>query len=185
MVCQQQEAPMTANNIAVFGVYPSGVEAERGAADLISAGFPSADISVLLADIRSKRGQSAADGAGRPDVGMGGLLSGALGILTGGSAQVIPGMGPIVAAGPIAARVENLGSAPARGLSALLTEWGLPVENAKSYEGRVVDGGTLLAVRCESPARAKRATQVLHSSGADDVASLQETRPHKAEWALI
>jgi hypothetical protein len=42
-----------------------------------------------------------------------------------------------------------------------------------------------LAVRCESPARAKRAAQVLNSSGADHVAALQERRAEKAEWALI
>jgi len=173
---------MTSTNIAVLGVYPSDVDAERGAADLISAGFPSPDISVLLPDLRSRREIA---GAGTPGASLGGLLSGALGILSGGSAQMIPGVGPIIAAGPLSARLESLGSAAPQGLSDALVRCGIPSEEAKAYEGRIQDGGILLAVRCESAARAKRATQVLHSSGADDVAALEDSRAQKAEWALI
>ncbi len=170
---------MTADNIAVFGIYASGADAEGGAADLIAAGFPSAEISVLLADVRGRR-ELAAGSAG---AGVGGLLSGALGILTGARAQVIPGMGAIVAAGPLAARMEGVGSAAA--FSAALVDWGVPAEEAKSYEGRIQDGGTLLGVRCGSAARAKRARQVLNSSGADEVAVLEDSRAQKAEWALL
>jgi len=172
---------MTAKNIAVFGVYPSDQDAERGAADLISAGFPSPDISVLLPDLRSRRELAQEGFADRA----GGLLNGALGILSGGSAQVIPGVGPVVAAGPITARLESLGPVAQDGLSCAFVDWGIPSNEAKCYEGRIQDGGTLLAVRCDSPARAKRATQVLNSSGADDVAALEESRAERAESALI
>jgi hypothetical protein len=163
-------------------VYPSEVDAERGAADLISAGFPSPDISVLLADLRSRRELA---GAGTAGASLGGLLCGALGILSGVSGQTIPGMGPIIAAGPLSARLESLGSAAPQGLSGALVGCGIPSENAKSYAGRIQDGGILLAVRCESPDRAKRATQVLHSSGADEVAALEDSPADKAKWALI
>jgi rhodanese-related sulfurtransferase len=173
---------MTGKNIAVFGVYASDMDAERGAADLISADFPSPDISVLLADLRSKRELAGARNAGSIAVGS---LSGALAILSGGGARLIPGMGQIVAAGPITARLERLDSAVTESLSAALLGWGIPEHEAKSYEARIREGGILLAVRCESPARAKRAAQVLNSSGADHVAALQERRAEKAEWALI
>jgi hypothetical protein len=173
---------MTGNNIAVFGVYPSDMDAERGVADLISADFPSPDISVLLADLRSKRELAGARNDGTTAVG---LLGGALGILSGGSARLIPGMGQIVAAGPITARLQSLDCEAAEGLSAALVGWGIPEHEAKSYEARIQEGGILLAVRCESPARAKRAAQVLNSSGADHVAALEERRADKAEWALI
>jgi hypothetical protein len=172
---------MMTKNIAVFGVYPSDLDAERGAADLISAGFPSPDISVLLPDMRSQRDLAHEGFSGRA----GGLLNGALGILSGGSAQVIAGVGPVVTAGPITARLEGLGPVAQDGLSCALVDWGIPSNEAKSYEGRVQDGGTLLAVRCDSPARAKRAKQVLNSSGADDVAALEESRAEKVEPAVI
>jgi rhodanese-related sulfurtransferase len=157
---------MTDKSIAVFGVYSSDLDAERGAADLISAGFPSPDISVLLPDMRSKRELAHAGHAGAA-----GLLNGALGILSGGNAQVIAGVGLVVAAGPITARLEGIGPATGDGLSGALVDWGIPSNEAKSYEGRIQSGATLLAVHCESPARAKRAKQVLNSSGADDVAA--------------
>jgi hypothetical protein len=180
------EATMSSTDIAVFGLYPSVIGSEQGAADLISAGFPCPDISVLLADWRSERDLASLDKSGATAGGLraGGLLSGALGILNG-SARVIGGVVPIVAAGPIAARWASLGCAAAQGLSGALVNWGIPVFEAKSFEGRIQDGGTLLAVRCETPARAKRAQQVLNSSGADDVAALEESRTQKAEWALI
>lgn len=70
---------MAAEDIAILGVYPSDVYAERGAADLISAGFPTPDISVLLADLRSKRERGGVFNCGTTAVG---LLNGALGILS-------------------------------------------------------------------------------------------------------
>ncbi len=132
---------MIGNDIAVFGIYPSVIGAECGAADLISAGYSSHDISVLLANAGATAGS---------------LLDGALGILKGAGALVIPGVGPMVAAGPILAGLAGLG---------------LGEHEAKRYVGRVKDGGTLLSVQCESPDRVKRAKQVLNSSGADDVAA--------------
>jgi len=172
---------LTENNISIFGIYPSPLDSERGAADLISAGFPSPDISVLLADLRGKRDLA----TGAADATLGGLLSGALGILHGASARVICGVGPVVAAGPIAARLKGIDFAATQGLSGALLACGLPAEAASSYESRIQDGGTLLAVLCESPAQAKRAKQVLNSSGADHVTALPDSRAQQAETALI
>ena len=177
---------MSGNNTAVFGIYPSSLDAERGAADLISAGFSSRDISVLLPDVRSKHkspeGTGVTEGAGAPA----GQLSGALGILDGAGALVIPDVGPIVVAGPIFSGLAglNVGGA-AKGLVAALAGLGIPEYEAKRYEDRVKDGGTLLSVHCESAARVKRAKQVLNSSGADDVACAEESRSEKAQWAVI
>lgn len=166
---------MSGKKIAVFGIYPSSLDAERGAADLISAGFSSPDISVLLPDVRSKQGATA-----------GGLLSGALGILAGAGALVMPGVGPIVAAGPILGGLAGAGvGGAAGGLAGALVGLGIPEYEAKRYVGRVQDGGTLLSVHCESAARVKRAKQVLNSSGADDVASSDESRSEKVQWAVI
>jgi rhodanese-related sulfurtransferase len=182
---------LSGKNIAVFGIYPSSLDAERGAADLISAGFSSPDISVLLPDVRSKhefaheKASKAPEGASA-GVTAGGLLGGALGILAGVGALVVPGVGPIVAAGPILAGFAGLGVGGAvGGLVGALVGLGIPEYEAKRYEGRVKDGGTLLSVHCESAARVKRAKQVLNSSGADDVASSEESRSEKVQWAVI
>jgi len=163
---------MSGKSIGVLGVYASSLDAERGAADLISAGFSSPDISVLLPDVRSKREAPQASSAGAT---AGGLLGGALGILTGVGALVIPGVGPILAAGPFMAALAGLGVAGPQGLAGALVGLGVPEYEAKRYEGRVKDGGTLLSVHCEGAARVKRAKQVLNSSGADDVAATGES----------
>ncbi|MEJ0004966.1 MAG: hypothetical protein WDM77_00855 [Steroidobacteraceae bacterium] len=44
---------MTSKKMAVFGIYPTASQAERGVDALISAGFNSPDISVLLPDTPS------------------------------------------------------------------------------------------------------------------------------------
>ena len=177
-----------ANNIAVFGIYASTFDAECGAADLISAGFSSRDISVLLPDAGSKhamaheKARNAAEGTSAGATA-GGLLGGALGILAGVGALVIPGIGPIVAAGPMLA---GLGAGGAGGgLVAALLGFGIPEPEAKRYEGRVVEGGTLLSVHCDSPMRVKRATQIFNSSGADHVVSCNESRTERVELAAI
>jgi len=187
---------MSAKNIAVFGIYSSSIDAECGAADLISAGFAATDISVLLSDVHG------AHHAGSHEVGhakatkapegasagatAGGLLGGALGILAGVGALLIPGIGPMVAAGPILAGLAGLGAGGAvGGLMGALVGLGIPEYEAKRYEGGVKDGGTLLSVHCDSPGQVKRAKQVLNSSGAEHVAASTESRSSKVELAVF
>jgi hypothetical protein len=178
--------------MAVFGIYPSSFDAECGAADLISAGFAAQDISVLLSDIRSERVR---------DTHAGGLLGGALGILAGVGTVVIPGMGAMVAAGPLLAALEGLGAAggvpagsgPAGslgggsvgGLMSALMRLGLPEHEAKRYEGGVRDGGALLSVHCDFATQIKRAKQVLNSAGANHVAASHESRSTPVELAIV
>jgi hypothetical protein len=163
---------MTGNHIGVFGIYASTSDAERGAADLISAEYSNRDISVLLPDLRSA-GATAGD-----------LLAGALGILTGPDALAVPGVGPMVAAGPILPGLAGLRQgAAAGGLLGALVGLGIPEYEAKRYVHRVEDGGTLLSVHCEAAARVKRAKQILNSSGAEDVAASNECRSEESALA--
>jgi rhodanese-related sulfurtransferase len=179
------------NDIAVFGIYPSSFDAECGAADLISAGFPSRDISVMLTDEHSKHASGHVKATKAPEgtsagATAGGLLGGALGILAGVGAIVLPGVGAMVAAGPLVAGLTGLGAGGALGgLVGALVGVGIPEYEAKRYEGRIRDGGTLLSVHCDSPARVKRAKQVLHSSGADHVAASHESRSARVEVAVL
>ena len=104
---------ISAKNFVVFGIYASSFDAECGAADLISAGFSSRDISVLISDVDRRhefvhhKASTAPEGT-TAGTSAGGLLGGALGILTGVGALVLPGIGTIVAAGPI---LSGLGAA--------------------------------------------------------------------------
>ena len=51
---------------------------------------------------------------------------------------------------------------------------GIPEYEAKRYEGRVKNGGTLLSVHCDTSEEIARAKEILKRTGAADVASAGE-----------
>jgi hypothetical protein len=61
------------------------------------------------------------------------------------------------------------------GLVGALVGMGIPEYEAKRYEGRVKNGGTLLSVHCDTSAQISRAKYLLKSSGAEDIASTGES----------
>ncbi len=177
---------MAEKNTAVFGIYPSGEHAERAVDALLQAGFGNSDISVLLPDTRSTREfahtkETKAPEGATTGVATGGAIGGTLGVLAGVGALAIPGLGPFIAAGPIMAGLAGLGVGGAvGGLVGALIGMGIPEYEAKRYEGRVKDGGTLLSVHCNTSAEVSRAKEVLKATGAEDVASTGESAAAKS-----
>jgi uncharacterized membrane protein len=171
---------MAGKNTAVFGIYPSPQHAERAVDSLIAGGFRSETISVLLADTRSTKEFAHEKATKAPEgttVGAttGGVIGGTLGVLAGIGALAIPGVGPFIAAGPIMAGLAGLGVGGAvGGLVGALVGMGIPEYEAKRYEGRVKDGGTLLSVDCDDSEQVRRAKDILRASGAEDIASTSE-----------
>ena len=172
---------MAGKSTAVFGIYPSAAEAERAVEVLVSAGFPSGDISVLLHDSRSTRefahekSTKAPEGA-TTGVTAGGVIGGAIGVLAGVGALAIPGIGPLIAAGPIVAGLAGLGLGGAvGGLMGALVGMGIPEYEARRYEGQVKDGGSLLSVHCATSEAITRAKDLLKGTGARDIASTGES----------
>jgi hypothetical protein len=51
---------------------------------------------------------------------------------------------------------------------------GIPEFEAKLYDGRVKDGGVLVAVHCESSEGISKAREVLKAVGAEDIATCLE-----------
>ena len=172
---------MSDKHAAVFGIYSTPVQAERAVDELIDAGFPSTDISVLMPDTESTRDFAHEKDTKAPEgtavgVTTGGAIGGTLGVLAGIGALAIPGLGPFIAAGPIMAGLAGLGVGGAvGGLVGALVGMGIPEYEAKRYEGRVKNGGVLLSVHCETSEMVTRAKRVLESTGAEDVASAGES----------
>lgn len=172
---------MAGKNTAVFGIYPTEGDAERAVDSLTTAGFPAANISVLLPDLRGTRDfahvkETKAPEGATTGVAAGGVLGGALGVLVGIGALAIPGLGPLVAAGPIVAGLAGLGAGGAvGGLFGALVGMGIPEYEARRYEGRVKGGGVLLSVHCDTSDQVSRAKDVLKASGAEDIASTGES----------
>jgi hypothetical protein len=172
---------MAGKNTAVFGIFPSSTAAERAVDTLISAGYPSADISVLLPDTRSTREFAHQKDTKAPEgttvgVTTGGAIGGALGVLAGIGVLAVPGIGPFIAAGPIMAGLAGLGLGGAvGGLVGALVGMGIPEYEAKRFEGRVKGGGTLLSVHCDTAQQITRAKDLLKGTGAEDIAASGES----------
>ena len=171
---------MAGKNTAAFGIYPSSLQAERAVDTLISAGFSGNDISVLMPDNEGTREFAHEKNTKAPEgtttgVVTGGAVGGTLGLLAGIGALAIPGVGPLIAAGPLVAALAGVGAGGAvGGLVGALVGMGIPEYEAKRYEGRVKNGGVLLSVHCASSDEVSRAKDVLKGTGADDVSSAGE-----------
>jgi hypothetical protein len=177
---------MASKNTAVFGIYRTPDDAERAVDALLGNGFSSGAISVLLPDNESTRAfahhkETKAPEGTTAGVTTGGVIGGALGVLVGIGALAIPGVGPLIAAGPIVAGLAGLGVGGAvGGFVGALIGMGIPEYEAKRYEGRVKDGGTLLSVHCDTSDQISRAKDLLKSSGAQDISSTSEASGAKA-----
>ena len=167
-------------NMAVFGIYPTRVHAEEAVDALRAAGFRNTDVSALFPDnvgtkdfaheMHTKAPEGTAAGATS-----GAVLGGVLGWLAGIGALAIPGIGPIVAAGPILGALAGAGAVGvAGGIVGALVGMGIPEYEAKRYEGRVKTGGILLSVHCDASDWVTRAKDVLKRTGAEDIASASE-----------
>jgi hypothetical protein len=137
-------------------VFDSRQEAENAVSELRSRGIADSAISVIA---RQEGKTIDSDGAG--DVNTSGPVKGAVmgagaGTLLGIAALAIPGVGPLVAAGAIAAsaipEAALIGAAvggAAGGLTGLLTKHGIDDEDARYYEGRINGGGVFVSIDTE------------------------------------
>lgn len=171
---------MAGKNTAAFGIFPTRAAAEAGVDHLKAAGFSGDDVSVLMADKEGSKEFATEKNTKAPEgtatgVGVGGLTGGTLGLLAGLGALAIPGVGPLIAAGPIMGALAGLGVGGALGgLVGALVGMGIPEYEAKRYEGHLNDGGILVSVHCDSSEEISRAKDVLKAAGAHDIASSGE-----------
>lgn len=100
----------------------------------------------------------------------GSALGGVAGLLAGVGALAIPGIGPIVAAGPLAA---TLSGALAGGIAGGLLDLGIPDAEGRQYEEEVKKG-KILAVIESSDAKIDDAATILRQHGAQDVKTFQK-----------
>jgi hypothetical protein len=166
---------------AVFGIASTDVQATTIANDLKAAGFPPNQISVLFPDKGGTRDFAHEQHTKAPEGatvggGSGAILGGALGWLLGIGALAIPGLGPLIAAGPIVAALTGAGvGAAAGGLTGALVGMGMPELEAKQYEGKIRNGNILISVHTEDSTERQRAKEILERDGATDVSYTGES----------
>lgn len=146
---------MTATISRLYDTYSDAQKAVRG---LEAAGVPHSDISIVANNSDSWYGtdkvdrdgdgvDDRAEGAGK-GAGIGAGVGGAAGLLAGLGLLAIPGLGPVVAAGWLAATAVGAAAGAATGgIVGALTEAGVSKEDAPLYAEGVRRGGTLVSAR--------------------------------------
>src|ERR1700693_2204382 len=172
---------MTSKKTAVFGIYATHSGAENAIDMLTRSGFPVSDVSVLVPETLGSKDMGTVKATKAPEGATAGATSGAvlggtLGLLAGIGALGIPGVGPLIAAGPIMAALAGMGVGGAvGGLTGALIGVGIPEDEAKRYEGRLKKGGMLRSVHCDTSDQIKRAKEIMKNTHAEDVSSTGES----------
>ncbi len=176
---------ITSASKTVVGIFDSMNQAESAVRALESAGISRDDVSVVANKNTTASGSGTGTGTGQTtgsdtptttdtghvatDAGIGAALGGVGGLLLAFAGLAVPGIGPILAAGPIIAALGGAGiGAVAGGVIGALTEAGIPEDEAHYYAEGVRRGQVLVTVHTDE-SHAEQARQVLDSSGAVDV----------------
>lgn len=136
----------------IVGIFDTEQEATRAIEGLHNQGFSNDEISVITRDRDELRNISEDTGTKAPEgvatgAATGGVVGGVAGLLAGIGALAIPGIGPILAAGPMVATLTGAAvGAGAGGLVGGLIGLGIPEDEAKEYEGYVESGKILVLV---------------------------------------
>src|SRR6202034_2119622 len=138
----------------VVAVYNSHTEAEQAVAKLSAASFDITKISIVGKDYHTEEnvvGYYTAGDRMKSWGGMGAFWGGIWGLLFGAGFFLMPGVGPVLVAGPfLAALVGALESAVVVGglsaLTAALVGMGIPKEQSIKYEAEIKADKYLLAV---------------------------------------
>ncbi|MBC8016676.1 MAG: hypothetical protein H7X79_13195 [Sporomusaceae bacterium] len=155
-------------NQTIIGVFKSRPNAEQAVNSLRQQGFTNEEINIISKNQQQKQNQqqgttfddNIADGTLT-----GSTLGGIGGLLLGAGALLIPGVGPILAVGPITGAI---GGAIAGGIAGGLIDWGIPAEESQRYQQEVVQGSILAIIRTDS-AKVNSVAQILRQNGANEV----------------
>jgi len=168
----QQNQPTNATSTqntatkAVVGLFSDLKLAEQSVKQLRSNGFSTEEINIISKD-KHQSGQTTelTDDSIMDGTMTGGAIGGVGGLLLGAGALAIPGIGPIIAAGPIAATISG---AISGGIAGGLIDWGIPSEKSEVYSNQVSSGSTLAVIKT-TEAKVAQAIQVLTTSGATNI----------------
>jgi hypothetical protein len=177
-----------ASKKAVIGLVATQTQAENIIRTLQIGGFSTDDISVLFPDKKLTRDFAYEQSTKAPEGALagasaGGALGGTLGVLLSVGALTIPGLGPVVAAGPILAALSGAAAGAAvGGLTGALIGMGIPEIEAKQYEGKIHGGSILMSVHAADAGKRTRAKYAMENGGATDVVTVGEQTVPTAAW---
>ena len=166
----------------VAGIFQSRAEMERAATNLRSAGIAEDRVNLLTPGTTTEEIEEAVPTTETEQPGMGGAIGGtvggalgAAGGMTIGAAAaslLVPGVGPVLAAGVIGAALLGVGGAAAGAAAGDSFEdavEGLPHDELYVYEDALRQGRSVLIVVADDDAQAEAARGILSQAGAESV----------------
>ncbi|MCG8501195.1 MAG: general stress protein [Firmicutes bacterium] len=158
----------------VVGIFDSQDLAEQAARQVQDNGLRTSDISIIAKENDQQGNEEAGrftnNRAGANDnvsggAVTGGVLGGVAGLLLGMGTMVIPGLGVIAAAGPIAGLLSG---AVTGGIVGGLVDLGIPEEAGRRYESEIKQGKILWSMSTEEN-NAEQVANILRTTGAANV----------------
>jgi hypothetical protein len=153
----------------VVAVYQSVDKAQAAVRDLEAAGL-SQQVTLVSRNINTelspedKEAMSRGDVSGRAAV-EGATVGGLLGFLLATPMLMIPGLGPVLIAGPMAAAMTG---AIVGGFLRGMTAWGVHVDRAQEYEQMIQSGRSLVMVSGE-PDEVAHGKRILDTTQAQEI----------------
>jgi uncharacterized protein (TIGR02271 family) len=161
----------------VVGLFDDRAAAQNAVRELTAEGFRGDEVSLVskkpdgkgveveyVEEDGHKQVEDMAKGAGT-----GAAIGAGAALLLSLTALSIPGIGPVLAAGPLAALIAGAGvGAAAGGLVSGLTRLGIQDDEAQTYAEGLKRGGTLVTVNADNP-RADLAVNVMRRLGAVEI----------------
>jgi hypothetical protein len=163
----------------VVGVFTRRENAEEAIAGLRDAGIKDNDISYVYSSegevVTEEGGGNKVGGGAAAGAGTGAVLGGIAGLVV--AAGILPGVGALFVAGPLASALGLSGAAATAASGALtgaaaggiiggLTGLGIKEDEAKIYEERIRLGSVLITARTNEPQKAR---DVMERNGAEEI----------------
>lgn len=160
----------------IAGFFRSRIEGETAYNKLLASGLTTDQVSFVAGDTRGhqtpKLGPIDSTGA-ESEMPQDVAIGSAIGLAAGLVLLVIPGVGPLLAAGPLAAAMGGIAAgAGVGGIVGLLRDQGVSQEEAEFYEDGVRRGGSLVTVRGVSEEGETQAREIMQESGSIETEEL-------------
>jgi uncharacterized membrane protein len=159
----------------VVGLYDHLSDAHKVIRDLLVNGFKREDLSLLAGDSAGEYARLAKGQVTTKESNMwegstiGSIVGGLGGLLIGLGALAIPGIGPVLAAGPLfGAFFGAAAGTVAGGFIGAFADWGIRDQEAHLYAEGVRRGGALVAVKAEGGDRI-RASELMNRHNPIDI----------------
>ena len=167
---------------SVIGVYHTMSKTEEAIRTLSRSGFPITQISITAQNLESEKevhGYITAGDVAKTGAGTGAWVGGLFGLLAGAAFIWVPGFGPLVVAGSLAAVLMGGAEGAAvgavgGGLLGSLVGWGVSKKHIIKYEEHL-KGGKYLVIAHGNAEEMTRAHNILQGTAATEVTRHTET----------